>query len=66
MMEKLGILLLGHGSSLPHNKKSVEKTAEMIRKRNNITVKIAFLNKDIPTIQDALNEFRNSESIGIT
>jgi hypothetical protein len=32
-MEKFGILLLGHGSSLPHNKKLVEKTAEMIRKK---------------------------------
>lgn len=60
-MEKFGILLLGHGSSLPHNKKLVEETAEMIRKKNNITVKTAFLNKDIPTIQDALNEFGNSD-----
>jgi sirohydrochlorin ferrochelatase len=25
-MEKTGILLLGHGSSLPHNKKLVEET----------------------------------------
>lgn len=37
-MEKFGILLLGHGSSLPHNKKLVEETASMLRKKHKITV----------------------------
>jgi sirohydrochlorin ferrochelatase len=37
-MEKFGILLLGHGSSLPYNKKLVEETASMLRKKHKITV----------------------------
>jgi hypothetical protein len=37
-MEKSGILLPGHGSSLPNNKKLVEETASMLRKKHKITV----------------------------
>lgn len=55
-MEKFGILLLGHGSSLPYNKKLVEETANMLRKKHEITVQVAFLNKDTPAIQEALKE----------
>lgn len=33
-MEKFGILLLGHGSSLPYNKELVEETANMLRKKH--------------------------------
>jgi len=59
-MEKFGILLLGHGSSLPYNKKLVEETANMLRKKHEITVHTAFLNMDEPTIQEALKELCNS------
>ncbi len=59
-MEKFGILLLGHGSSLPYNKKLVEETANMLRKKHKITVHTAFLNKDTPPIQEALKELCNS------
>jgi|GEM_PF-6357975 len=38
MMEKFGILLPGHGSSLSHNKKLVEETASVLRKKHKITV----------------------------
>ncbi len=55
-MEKFGILLLGHGSSLPYNKELVEETANMLRKKHKITVHTAFLNKNTPTIQEALKE----------
>jgi sirohydrochlorin cobaltochelatase len=58
-MEKFAILLLGHGSSLPYNKKLVEETANMLRKKNKITVQVAFLNKDTPAIQEALKELSN-------
>jgi sirohydrochlorin cobaltochelatase len=37
-MEKIGILLLGHGSSLPYNKELVEETANMLRKNHEIIV----------------------------
>jgi len=55
-MEKTGILLLGHGSSLPHNKKLVEETANILRKKDKITVQTAFLNINSPSIKEALNE----------
>jgi len=58
-MEKIGILLLGHGSSLPYNKELVEETAKILRKKHEITVHTAFLNKDTPTIQEALKELVN-------
>ncbi len=59
-MEKFGILLLGHGSSLPYNKKLVEETANILRKKHEITVHTAFLNMDKPAIQEALKELCNS------
>lgn len=59
-MEKLGILLLGHGSSLPYNKKLAEETANILRKKHKITVHTAFLNMDAPSIQEALKELCNS------
>ncbi len=59
-MEKFGILLLGHGSSLPYNKKLAEETANMLRKKHKITVHTAFLNMDAPSIQEALKELCNS------
>lgn len=59
-MEKFGILLLGHGSSLPYNKNLVEETANMLRKKHKITVHTAFLNRDAPTIQEALKELCNT------
>ncbi len=59
-MKQSGILLLGHGSSLPYNKELVEETANMIRKKHNIIVHTAFLNKDTPAIQEALKELCNA------
>jgi sirohydrochlorin cobaltochelatase len=59
-MEKFTILLLGHGSSLPYNKKLVEETANMLRKKNKITVHVAFLNKDTPVIKEALKKLSNT------
>jgi sirohydrochlorin ferrochelatase len=59
-MEKFGILLLGHGSNLPYNKRLVEETANILRKKHKITVHTAFLNMDAPSIQEALKELCNS------
>ena len=49
-MEKFGILLLGHGSSLPYNKKLTEETANILREKHKITVHTAFLNMDAPSV----------------
>ena len=65
MMENnIGILVLGHGSSLPYNKEVVCAVADMIAKSNeNAIVKTAFLNVNNPTIQEGLKGF---EGTGVT
>jgi sirohydrochlorin ferrochelatase len=61
-MSKKGLLLVGHGSSLPYNKQLVEDTARMIsRKDPGYIVKSAFMNMNRPTITEALEEFRKED-----
>lgn len=57
MNEKIGILVLGHGSTRPYNKEIVEKVAEMIADRNNVPVRTAFMNINEPTIKQGLESF---------
>lgn len=59
-MGKTGLLLVGHGSKMPHNKDLVEKTANLIRDQNNgFIVKSGFMNINSPTIKEALDTFRH-------
>jgi sirohydrochlorin ferrochelatase len=62
MMENnIGILVMGHGSSLPYNKEVVSAVADMIAKSNeNMVVKTAFLNIDTPTLQEGLKSFEGT------
>ena len=61
-MSKKGLLLVGHGSSLPYNKQLVEDTARMVsRKDPGYIVKSAFMNMNKPTITEALEEFRKED-----
>jgi sirohydrochlorin ferrochelatase len=61
-MSKKGLLLVGHGSSLPFNKQLVEDTARMVsRKDPAYIVKSAFMNMNKPTITEALEEFRKED-----
>ena len=61
MENNIGILVLGHGSSLPYNKEVVSAVAEMIGKSNeNAVVKTAFLNVNNPTIQEGLKSFQGT------
>ncbi len=62
MMENnIGVLVLGHGSSLPYNKEVVSAVADMIAKNNeNTMVKTAFLNIDTPTLQEGLRSFEGT------
>ena len=54
-----GMLLVGHGSTMPYNKDLVEKTAEMIRAQDkNFIVRCGFMNINTPSIKDALSAFR--------
>jgi len=59
-MGKKGMLLVGHGSTMPYNKDLVEKTAEIIRSQDNgFIVRCGFMNINTPSIKDALCQFRN-------
>jgi sirohydrochlorin cobaltochelatase len=58
MQENCGVLILGHGSKLTYNKKTVEAVAEMLAERmTDVTVKTAYLNIDRPTIEEGLANF---------
>jgi len=56
-MKDVGILVLGHGSSLPYNKELVESLAQMIGKRHPGPVRTAYLNMNQPTIPQGLDSF---------
>ncbi|HMA05350.1 MAG TPA: sirohydrochlorin nickelochelatase [Methanomicrobiales archaeon] len=61
-MSKKGLLLVGHGSSLPYNKQLVEDTARMVSRRDpGYLVKCAFMNLNTPTIGEALEEFKRED-----
>ena len=58
-MGKKGMLLVGHGSTMPYNKDLVEKTASLIKSRNtDFIVKCGFMNINAPTIKESLDDFR--------
>lgn len=60
MNETTGILLLGHGSTRPHNRELIENVAKMIADQKNVLVRIAFLSKDKPDLKDGLESFKGT------
>jgi sirohydrochlorin ferrochelatase len=61
-MSMKGILLVGHGSSMPYNKELVETTAKLIAAQTkNFVVKCGFMNINSPSIKEALNSFHNEK-----
>jgi len=61
-MSRKGLLLVGHGSSLPYNKQLVEETGRLIsRKDPGYIVKCAFMNLNRPTIEETLEEFKRED-----
>jgi sirohydrochlorin cobaltochelatase len=53
-MEDVGLLVLGHGSTLPYNKAMVEELAAMMAKEHPGPVRTAYLNANQPHIPDGL------------
>ncbi len=52
----MGLILIGHGSKLPHNRENLEKLAEILREGSAFkTVEIAFMIRDTPTIPQAID-----------
>ncbi|OYV07807.1 MAG: sirohydrochlorin cobaltochelatase [Methanosaeta sp. ASP1-2] len=56
-MKDVGILILGHGSSLPYNKELVESLARMIGENHAGPVRTAYLNMNQPNIPEGLKSF---------
>jgi sirohydrochlorin cobaltochelatase len=56
-MKDVGILVLGHGSTLPYNKELVESLAQMIGKNHTGPVRTAYLNMNQPDIKAGLKSF---------
>ena len=58
-MGKKGMLLVGHGSTMPYNQDLVEKTAALIKAGNTgFIVKCGFMNMNKPTIKESMDAFR--------
>jgi len=54
-MDKTGLIIIGHGSKLPHNRENLEKLADILRKRAAFqTVEISFMVRNKPTIPEAI------------
>jgi sirohydrochlorin cobaltochelatase len=54
IMEDIGILVLGHGSKLPHNKEIVEAVAENLQKKHSVRVQAAYMGMNEPKIDEGL------------
>ncbi|MEM3437572.1 MAG: sirohydrochlorin nickelochelatase [Nitrososphaerales archaeon] len=54
-MDKIGLVLIGHGSKLPYNKENLEKLASILRKKSRFKiVEVSFIVRDSPKIQEAI------------
>jgi sirohydrochlorin cobalto/nickelchelatase len=61
-MAKKGMLLVGHGSKLPHNKELIETTADLIGRRSvDYIVKPGFMSMNKPDIDEQLEAFRHED-----
>jgi precorrin-8X/cobalt-precorrin-8 methylmutase len=55
-LETVGLILIGHGSKLPHNRENLEKLAEVLRSHQKFkTVEISFMVRDTPTVEEAID-----------
>ncbi|MCL1970799.1 MAG: sirohydrochlorin nickelochelatase [Candidatus Bathyarchaeota archaeon] len=56
MFDNVGLILIGHGSKLPHNRANLENIASMIRSHGKFkVVDIAFMVRDTPTVNEAVD-----------
>jgi precorrin-8X/cobalt-precorrin-8 methylmutase len=54
-MDKVALVLIGHGSKLSHNRENLLKIAEILRKKSRFkTVEISFMVRNTPTISEAI------------
>lgn len=61
-LDKVGLILIGHGSKLPHNRENLDKLAQILRKQSQFKeVEIAFMIKDTPTIAEAIDAMAKTD-----
>src|SRR4030066_2001337 len=54
-MDEIALVLIGHGSKLPHNRENLVKLAEILRRKSRFkTVEISFMVRNTPTIPEAI------------
>jgi len=59
--EKFGLLVVGHGSSLPFNKQLIRDVADMLSdKMPGAVTRIGFMNINKPSIKDGLDSFKGT------
>ncbi len=59
--EKFGLLVVGHGSSMPYNKQLIRDIADMLsHKMPGAVTRIGFMNINKPTIKDGLDSFKGT------
>lgn len=59
--EKFGLLVVGHGSSMPFNKELIEEMAARIGKKlPDAVVRTGFMNMNKPTIKEGLDSFKGT------
>jgi len=56
-LENVGLILIGHGSKLPHNQENIERLAQILREHSVFkTVAISFMVRNKPTISEAIDD----------
>lgn len=60
MNEDVGLLILGHGSTLPYNRALVEELAVLIGKKHKGPIKTAYLNANEPRIPEGLKSLADT------
>jgi sirohydrochlorin cobaltochelatase len=61
-MAQKGLLLVGHGSKLPHNKELVDSTAALIAAKNKgYIVKSGFMSMNEPSVEDSIRAFADED-----
>ncbi|MDP3066660.1 MAG: sirohydrochlorin nickelochelatase [Methanobacteriaceae archaeon] len=65
---KIGVLLVGHGSRLPYGKDVISELAEIYRQKTEYPVEIGFMNMSKPSIPSSINKLaeRGVEKIVVT
>ncbi|GAB4307760.1 MAG: sirohydrochlorin nickelochelatase [Methanobacteriaceae archaeon] len=57
---KIGVVLVGHGSRLPYGKQVVTDLAQMYRENENFMVEVGFMEMTKPTIPSAINKLASN------